>query len=232
MGHTIGTIQSRASGTANPLTASVTVVAGETVLVVMLKIDGGTDRTGGSLTRGAQTFSQADITRKAAASPEAGAELWYLLNPTVGTADVSIPNAGGLNIFHQIAAARAPSGGQSRFSAAWGSTGTSANPSCGSAPLPSAGNIVFATVSGGHQVMTNISAQTGTIICVVDDGAHGQAAQYFIVQTPVPAGQAMSWTHATSDDWGAVAAAFCELPPVTFENFAQVSTGTGMWVSK
>lgn len=228
MPHTIGTIQSRASGTANPLTASVTVAQGETILVVMLKVNGGTDRTGGSLTRGSQTFTQADSTRKAAASPEASAEVWYLLNPDVGTADVSIPNAGGLTIFHQIAAAKAPAGGASVFSAAWGNNGTSTNPTCGSAALPSAGNIIFANVAGGHQDITGISAQTGSIICEVDDGAHGQACQYLIQNTPVPGGQAMSWTHGTSDDWGAVAVAFCERPANTLNNYMSVSVGDGM----
>jgi hypothetical protein len=226
MPHTIGAIAARASSTANPITFAHVVNAGETVLVVMLKVDGATDRTGGALTYGSQTLSQANSTQKAAASPEASTELWYLVNPVVGSATLTIPNAGGLTVFYQIATAKAPAGGASVFSVAWGTNGTSANPSPGTAALPEAGNIIFATVASGAQAWAP-SAQTGTVIQNTDDGVHGGGTQYLIVNTPVPGGQAMSWTQA-SDDWGAVAAAFSERPAVSFNNHLAVNVGDGM----
>lgn len=218
MPHTIGAIASRTSSAGNPITFSHTVNAGETVLVVALKVNGGTNRAGGALTYGTQTFTQANSTQKAAVSPEVSAELWYLIAPTVGTATLTIPNTGALTILYHVVAAKAPPGGASRFSVGWGSNGTSTNPTCGTSALPEAGNIVFAIMAGGHTDVTLISAQTGTIIHEVDDGAHGSAFQYLITNNPVPGGQAMSWTHGTSDDWGAVAAAFCETPAVRFNN--------------
>lgn len=228
MGHTIGSLPARSSGSTNPLTASVAVATGETVLVVGLKINGATARTGGALTYAGLTMTQADIARFAATSPEAGAELWYYIDPPVGTANVSIPNAGSLTIFVQPALAKGPAGGASVFAVAWGNTGTSTNPTCLTAPLPSGGNIIFAQLAGGHTDITLISAQTGTIIHEVDDGAHGGAMQYLIQDNPVPNGQVMSWTHGTSDDWGCVAAAFCERPAIKFNNYMQVKVGSGM----
>jgi hypothetical protein len=226
MAHTIGAIAARASSTSNPITFAHVVNAGETVLVAMLKVNGATDRTGGALTYGSQSMTQADSTQKAASSPEASTELWYLINPVVGSATLTIPNAGALTVFYQIATAKAPAGGASVFSAAWGSNGTSANPTTGSAALPSAGNIVFATVASGATTW-NPSAQTGTVIQNTDDGAHGGGTQYLIVNDPVPSGQAMTWTQA-SDDWGAVAAAFSERPAVRFNNYLGVRVGDGM----
>jgi len=229
MSHTIGAITARSSAATSPITVASTVVAAdETVLVVMLKTNGATDRAGGALTYGSQTMTQAGTTQKAVTTPEASAELWYLVNPTVGSATLTIPNTGSLTVFYQIVRAKAPAGGASQFSATWGTNATSTNPSCGSGVLPSGGNIVFGIVAGRHQDMTRISAQTGTIIYETDDGTTGSAAQYLIVDTPVPQGQAMSWTHATSEDWGAVAAAFSERPAVSFNNYLAVNVGEGM----
>jgi hypothetical protein len=230
MAHSIGTITARSSGSTNPLTAAVTVAQGETVLVVLLKVNGATDRAGGALTYAGVNMTQGNTTQKAAASPEASTEAWYLVNPPVGTANVSIPNSGSLTIFVQPVAARAPAGGASVFANAWGSNGTSANPSCGSGVLPEAGNIVFATVASGAQTW-NPSARTGTQIQDTDDGAHGGGTQYLIVNTPVPAGQDMAWTQA-SEDWGAVAVAFHERPAVSFNNYLAVKVaGDGMSVN-
>lgn len=205
---TIGTIDARTSATGNPTTFSKTVLQGENLLIVMLKVNGGTNRAGGSLTYGSQTMSQANSTQKAAASPEASTELWYLINPTVGTATLTIPNTGGLTIFRVVASGRCS--GTPYLVGANGSNGTSTNPSAGSVTLPDYGNILFATVCSGATTWAP-SARSGTQIQDTDDGAHGGGTQYLISTNPVPAGQTMSWTFGTSDDWGAVVAAFGEL---------------------
>src|SRR5919108_731147 len=82
MAHTIGTIGSHTSSAGNPITASVTVLPGETLLVVMLEVVGATNRAGGALTYGDKTLTQANTTQKAAASPDAQNMGW-----TFGTSD-------------------------------------------------------------------------------------------------------------------------------------------------
>src|SRR5689334_23639348 len=98
MAHTLGTVTARASSAGNPITASIANLAGETVIVVMLNVIGGTTRTGGSLTWGEFTLTQANSAQIAAATPEASAELWYLLNPPPGTKTLTIPNTAAQTI--------------------------------------------------------------------------------------------------------------------------------------
>ena len=218
MAHTIGALDSIVNGSSSPVTGTVVVAAGETVLVVMLSVVSATNRAGGALTYGSQTMTQAGSTQKAASSPECSAELWYLIDPVVGSATLTIPNTGSLNLGYLAARAKAPAGGKSKFSAAWGSNGTSTNPSCGSGALPSGGNIVFAVVASGATTWAP-SARTGTLIADVDAGAAGAGTQYLIVNAPVPQGQEMAWTFGTSDDWGACAAAFSEVPAIAMNNY-------------
>lgn len=223
--HTIGQLPARASSAANPITASVTVNPGETLLVVMLKVNGGTNRAGGALTWGEFILSQADAVQKAATSPEASTELWYLENPPAGTKTLTIPNTGALTIFRQIAMARAKGGGLSKFNAAAGSNGTSTNPTPGAIAGCLAGDIVFATVASGATTWAP-TAQAGTVIQNTDDGAHGGGTQYSI--RGADGSFTLNWTFGTSDDWGAVAAAFSEVPPVVFNNYMGVDVGDGM----
>jgi len=227
MPYTIGTLGTRTSSAGNPITTSVTVATGETVLCVSLHVVGATNRAGGSLTWGTDTLTQANSTQKAAASPEGSAELWYLLNPSAGTQTLTIPNSGALTIRYQTIAAKCASGGRSTFLAGWGTNGTSTNPSAGTQAIAEGEAFLIATVFSGATTWAP-SARTGTQIHDTDDGAFGGGAQYLIQNTPVPAGQAMSWTFGTSDDWGAVAAAFGTIPPLSFNNYLAVAVGDGM----
>lgn len=223
MAHTIGQLPARASSTANPITASVTVNPGETVLVVMLKVNGATVRAGGALTWGPYTLTQANSTQLAATSPEASTELWYLENPPPGTQTLTIPNTGALTVFRQIAMASAAAGGRSKFNAANGANATSANPAPGVINCDT-GDIVFATVASGATTWAP-TAQAGTVIQNTDDGAHGGGTQYSIRTSPGDFN--LNWTQA-SDDWGAVAAAFSEIPPHRVNNYMGVDVGDGM----
>jgi len=225
MAHTIGQLPARASSASNPITASVQVLAGETVFVVMLKTVGATDRAGGALTWGEFTFTQANSTQKAAASPEAGTELWYLLNPPAGTKTLTIPNTGAATVFRQLAMGMAAGGGSTRFNAAAGSNGTSTNPTPGAIAGCLAGDIVFATTAGGWQTW-GPSAQAGTIIQNTDDGVDGGGTQYSL--RGADGSFTCNWTFGTSDDWGAVAASFSENAPHRFQNYMAVDVGDGM----
>lgn len=216
MAHTIGTIPARsAATTANPITVSQEVLSGETVFVLMLKVVGATNRAGGAPTWGDDTFTQANTTQKAATSPEASCELWYLLNPLPGTATLTIPNTGALSIYYQVAMARAVSGGHSAFDGANGGNATSTNPTPGAVVTTQDGDVLFAITAGGW---TNVSSATPaqTLISTNDDGAHGCGTQYALQATK--GSITLNWTFGTSDDWGAVVAAFKEIAPHNIAN--------------
>lgn len=227
MAHTIGSLPARASSAGNPITFSQAVAAGETVMVVMLKVNGATDRAGGALTWGEYTLTQANSTQKAVTTPEASTELWYLLNPPATTRTLTIPNTGALTIFYQVAFGRAALGGKSKFNAAAGTNGTSANPSPGAIASCLAGDIVFATCASGATTWAP-SAQSGTVIQNTDDGAHGGGTEYSLRATD--GSFTPSWTQA-SDDWGAVAAAFSEVAPNALENYKRLKAGDGVSVA-
>lgn len=214
-----GVLAARSSATSNPISRSVTVSVLDTVLVVLLKTVGVTDRTGGALSFGGYPLTQAGTTQKAAASPECGAELWYLCNPPIGTYDLLVPNSGALTIFTTVVSGRAKAGGTSAFDAVAGANGTSTNPSPGSLTCAEDGEIVFGIVATGAQTWAP-SAQAGTNIANTDDGAHGGGEQYALRATK--GAFTLNWTFGTSDDWGAVAAAFREIAPNTFENYHRI----------
>ena len=96
--HSFGALTAQASGTQNPRTLSVTVAAGDTVLVVPIVVASATLRTGGDPSYNSRALTQMGTTQQAASSPETSVELWYLLNPPVGTANISVPNAGTLTV--------------------------------------------------------------------------------------------------------------------------------------
>ena len=216
MGHTFGKNSTRTSSAGNPITtASFAIVEGETVLAALLKTVGATDRAGGALTFAGLTLTQANSTQKAASSPEAGAELWYLLNPPIGSWTATIPNTNAATIFYTLATGKAALGGRSAFDTANGGNATSTNPTPGAVTVSEAGEILFAITAGGWQTWAP-SSQAGTIIANTDDGAHGGGEQYAL---PALGSFTLNWTFGTSDDWGAVVAAFKEVPPPTLENY-------------
>lgn len=236
MAHTFGTNSAHTSATANPTTFSFTVDPLDTVLVLMLKVDGATDRTGGAPTFAGMTMVQANSTQKAAASPEAGAEIWYLTDAQcsggripIGSGTCSIPNAGALTLWHMMATGRAKPGGRSAFDVANGANATATNPSPGSVTTTTDGAILFAVVATGAQTWAP-SAQAGTSLNNTDDGATGTGRQYLLQSSLGSA--TLSWTFGTSDDYGAVVAAFKEILPQGFNNYFGVDAGTGISVTE
>lgn len=235
MAHTYGTNSARTSSTGNPITtAAFTVDALDTVLVLMLKVNGATNRAGGAPVFGGFTMVQAATTQKAATSPEASCELWYLTAKECGVKGLPvgawtcvIPNTGALTVFYRIATGRAKAGGSSRIDVASGSNGTSTNPASGggASNVSEDGEIGFAVVASGATTWAP-SAQSGTVIANTDDGAHGGGEGYWLQSS---AGlNYFTWTFATSDDWGAVSAFFREVPPPVLNNYMGVRTNGGM----
>lgn len=228
MAHVFGKASTRTSSTSNPITtAAFSIVTGETVLVLMLKVNGATNRAGGAPSFAGLTMTQANSTQKAAVSPEASAELWYLLNPPIGSYTATIPNTGALTIFYTLATGKAKAGGRSAFDVAGGNNGTSTNPSPGSVTTTDSGDIGFAVVASGAQTW-GPTAQAGTAIANTDDGADGGGEQYHL-QSALGAID-LNWTFGTSDDWGAVCAYFKEVPPPNLNNYMGVRADSGISV--
>lgn len=230
MAHTYGgALIARTSSAGNPITTSLTVGSTDTVVCILLKGVGATNRAGGAPTWGDYTFTQANSTQKAAASPEASAELWYLLNPLPGTFTLTIPNTGAITCFYTVVSGRAAAGGRSAFESANGSNNTATNPTPGAVTVTEAGAIGFAITAGGWTTWAP-SAQVGTIIANTDDGAHGGGEQYIL--NPALGSHTLSWTFGTSDDWGAVSAYFKEVAPPNLQNYMGIKVGDGLSVTE
>lgn len=216
MAHSYGGATARTSSVANPITVSVQIAPGTTILGVLLKVVGATNRAGGSLTWGPYTLTQANTTQKAAASPEASCEAWYLLNPEPGTNTLTIPNTGALTVVRTIVTASAKPGSKSALDGVAGANGTSTNPAPGAVVTTENGDIGFAITATGAQTWAP-SAQAGTVIANTDDGADGSGEQYLIQSTKGSID--LGWTFGTSDDWGAVAMFFKEVGTWALENY-------------
>jgi hypothetical protein len=241
MPHVHRLILSRASSTGNPVSRAFTLEAADTVLAVLLKINGATNRAGGAPSVGGVAFTQANAVQKAAASPEASCELWYLLNPrerglAAGAQTLTVPNTGGLTVFSTLVGAQAAAGGRSTFIGANGSNGTSANPSAGAVSVGETGAIGYAVCCSGLTDFdpatpshTGFEAGSGTPLGTFDDGAHGGGQQ--LVNDPTPGSITMGWT-VGSDDWGAVAAFFGEVRPHDVNNLKSVDGGEGIGVTE
>jgi len=209
-----GVLVTRASAATSPITTTLTVSASTLVVCLMIKGVGATARAGGAPTWNGQTFTQANSTQLAAASPEASAEMWYLLNPGAGSTTLSIPNTGSITCYYEVSGASASVGSTAQFEAANGGNATSSNPTPGATNI-SLGGIGFGFTAGGWQ---NFSSATSSLAGAVligatpyDDGAHGGGSQYYIEATAAGS-VTIGWTFGTSDDWGAVAATFKEVP--------------------
>jgi hypothetical protein len=195
----------------------------------MIKTVGGTDRAGGSPTLGPYTFTQRSTTQKAVTSPEAGCELWDVLNPLPGTYTLTIPNTGAASLRYTVGIGRAAAGGRSQFMGANGGNATSTNPTPGAVTVNAAGAIGFAVNANGATTWSP-SAQVGTAIANTDDGAHGGGEQYIL--NPAIGSHTLSWTFGTSDDWGAVSAYYGETPPRVINNFMAFNAPTGISVGE
>ncbi len=217
MAHTYsGSLLARASSAGNPISVALTVTSGVTVVVLSLKVVGATNRAGGAPTWGSLTFTQANSTQKAVTSPEASVEVWYLLSPPAAGATLTIPNTGALTLFREVVGFAAAAGGVSVLDGANGSNNTSTNPTPGAITITQTGAAVFSANANGATTWAP-GAQVGTVVSNVDDGADGYGSQYAL--NPAVGSYTLSWTFATSDDWGAVGVAFREEPARKLENY-------------
>jgi hypothetical protein len=199
-----------ALSTANPVSTTFTCGAGTTVLCVLIVYVGSTNRAGGAPTYNGVAMLQADTVRRAPSNPEGSVEAWYMLSPPTGSAyTLNVPNTGALGTHLYIGSAKAQSGYTSELDAATGTGNTSANPSV-NVTTTVVGDIIFSGIASGATTWAP-SAVTSVTMGHGDYGAWGGGASYHIKSD---AGlQQITYTFATSDDWGLVVAAFKEVPP-------------------
>jgi hypothetical protein len=187
------------------ITFNYTCGAGTTVLVLCFIYANGT--RSGAPTYNGVPLTQADITRYAASSPEARAELWYLLAPPTGSSlQFSIANANGLAMAFHVSSYKAAAGRASALDVTNGATGTSTNPTA-SVTTTVDGDVLVSVVASGLNSWAP-SPQDGTVIYNDDNGTWGGGSQYYLQATLGT--KAMGWTAAT-EDWGLCVASFKEV---------------------
>jgi hypothetical protein len=221
MAFTRRSVAGRSSSAGNPITQNITVQADDSVLILLMKISGGTNRAGGSPTYAGLTMTQANTVQKAAASPENNVEMWYLIEPPAGTLGVVIPNTGALTIARTFEAGVAQEGMSAALDIAGGANNTGLNPTLGALVTTGIGDIGFAVIGSGAQTWAP-TAPTGTVITDTDDGTEGGSENYTL---QAAAGSfTFSWTFGTSEDYAIVGAFFKEVAKPVYPNNYQFVT--------
>jgi len=214
MAHTFDA-KNRVTGTANPLLVPHTCGAGATLLVLSLVVKAAVARTGGAPSYNGAAMTQVETTKIAT---ETNCEMWYLVNPSIGTYNVSIPNAGALTLYAITSSYKAQSGYTSALDVSNSNTGVSANPSL-SVTTTVGGDVIVDTLGDGYN--SKPTAYNQTLLYSTDDGLYSDNAQYAL---QVSAGLiTFTWTVA-SDDWCMIVGAFKELvggavETITAKNF-------------
>lgn len=231
MAHTYGAGRARSTAlTANPITVpSIAFTPGETVGLIAISVDGSTNRAGGAPSWGEYVFQQVGTVQKAAVSPESSLEIWYMCNMLPGSKTLTIPNTGGLTIRYQIATALAKPGYRSQLDLFVQANGTSTNPSPGTITTTVNGDAVFSACVNGAQTFAP-TARAGTSITEADDGNTGFGFQY--TMQAVAGAITLNWTFATSEDWGAIAVAFEEVPSIVIQNYLFPKAAGGISVGE
>jgi len=221
MAASLSQVTTHTTGTTNPVTISVTTTANDHVMVLCLVVASATQRTGGTPTFNGVNMTQAGTTAQAASAPETSVEIWYLFNPDITTANVSIPNAGGLTIRRDVSCYKSTTG-KFKVGTAGTNSGTSTNPSL-SVNVPYDDSVWISAVGTGATTWAP-SAQDGTILYNTDHGANGMGSQYGIKATSGT--QSMGWTEASNDDWAIVGISFAadQAPTVSLNSPADASS--------
>lgn len=201
MTHTFDT-KNRVSATSNPVNVSITPTSGATVLVLGMQIHETTARAGGAPTFNGETLTQAGSVETAA---ETNCEMWYLINPSIGTYNVIIPNTNSREVRAVASVYKAQGGYASEFDVTDGNDMVSTDPYI--TLITTGDGCVIVDVVGTGQ-LTPPSASTHTELYSVDNGSDSDSHQYGL-QTS--AGEiTLGWTESL-DDWCMIATAFKEV---------------------
>jgi len=194
--------------TNNPITLSHTTVTNTKLLVVGIITKTTTARTGGAPTFNGVTMTQVGSTVIGAA--ECTAELWYLSNPSIGTYNVSVPNAGALTIT-VIASSYVDASVTGATLDVYNSTNvTGANPSL-SVTTGANGEAIVDVFGSGY---TSVGTGNQTLLYSTDEGVWSTHAQYALQAN---AGSiTFTWTQP-SDDVAFIVGAFKGITVTTYE---------------
>jgi len=206
--------KNRVTGTANPLLVSHTCGSGATLLVLSLVVKGNVARAGGAPSYNGVAMTQVQTTKIAT---ETNCEMWYLVNPSIGTYNVSIPNTNAWNLYAITSSYKAQAGYTSALDVSNSATGTTANPSL-SVTTTVNGDVVVDTLGDGYN--TPPTANNRTKLYSIDDGLYSDSAQYALQASLGLI--TFTWTVA-ADDWCMIVGAFKEVAgaveTITAKNF-------------
>ena len=211
----------RRLSTANPRTLNHTCGSNAKLLVLNIFIAGVTARTGADPTYGGIPFTKID----SYASGETGNEMWYLVNPSSGTYQISVGNNGALSIALTAISFNASTGAIITLDASSRRSATTANPSTNiTTNYPN--EVIVQHWSSGLNTITG--TPTGVKIVLCDVGKYGTASQYLLTTDATT--YSVGWSGvATSDDYILINAAFREYIPLSITPVFKYWDGT-QWV--
>jgi len=201
MTHTYDT-KNRVASTSNPVNVPITPTSGATLLVLGMQIHETTARAGGAPTFNGEALSQIGSVETAA---ETNCEMWYLLNPSIGTYNIVIPNTNTREVRAVGSVYKAQGGYASELDVYDGIDLVRDNPSL--TVVTTGDGCVLVDVMGNGQ-LNPPSANTHTLLYKVDNGSDSDNHQYGL-QTS--AGEiTLGWTESL-DDWCMILAGFKEV---------------------
>ena len=208
----INTLQIPTTGfTAGTLSSDFYVEASTYTRLIVLGIAdaSGYTRSPTIPTFGGINFSQVNTLQRAASSPEIAVEMWYLLNPSVGTNTISL--VGDASMGKEIKVSSWASGfkyfdfdASIYFDSSVGSNGTSENPSI-TLSASDAGLVISMLGSGTGSIPTNYSGGKATSLLPADYGDRTSVMSYFTTSTKA---DTSIWYEISNNDWGHIAASF------------------------
>lgn len=208
MAHSIDTQTNSTRSNGDDKTFSHTCGSGTTVLVLLIAIDGGTDREAVAPTYNGVDMVQADAVRKAAVTPETTIEMWYKLAPPTGAAyNIVIPNSGGVYITARTISFKASPGSKTALREASSTTNTSTDPTGPTHSNIVLGDLIIALCGHGNDVSAGTASETS--LYGTDDGTYSHSGQYRICLGEES--RSLNWVQANSDDWVIISAVFKEL---------------------
>jgi hypothetical protein len=194
-----------ATSTATTLSIGYTCGAYDGALIVFPIWSGTNARTGGSPTYAGSPLTEV-LTQKTVT--ETSIEAWYMLSPPSGSYTLSVPNAGGLTMWVDIASAKSTSASLTfAVDSTSSSATTAANPGV-TITTVAAPTMIWVGIGTGDNTWLP-TGLSGSATYNDDIGTYGGGVQYAVKETT--GAQRISWTDATSDDYNILAVAFKEV---------------------
>lgn len=188
----------------DPGLIAITPTTGATLLVVGITKWDDVERGGG-----APTFNGVAMTRVGTVeqSSETNIELWYLLDPSIGTFNISVPNTNSDDIALHASVYAAQAGYTTEFDIKNQTNAATGSPTINITPTANGDAVIDIMASGDGTIA---SANSQTLLHKNDQGGWVDGSQYALQASA--AQLTFSYT-VPSDDWSIIVAAFKEVPP-------------------